>query len=123
MHPRNSTERTKSMTSQAGADHPIEKREIVAETPDLRVRVLTLAPGECRPWHYHNEITDTFFCLEGPMQVETRAPRGTHVLQVGESVAVGPKTAHYVSGVGHGRCRFLIVQGVGTYDHVRVGGS
>jgi hypothetical protein len=41
----------------------------------MRASVLTLAVGECVPWHYHSTITDSFVCLEGPMEVETRAPR------------------------------------------------
>jgi len=36
--------------------------------------------------------------------------------------AVPPKTAHYVHGAADGPCKFLIVQGVGVYDFVPVGG-
>jgi len=104
------------------ADYELEKRESVAEVPGLRVRLLTVAPGQCVPWHYHSEITDTFFCLEGVTVVETRAPRAVHTLHPGDSVAVAPRTAHLVQGQDGGRCRFLIVQGVGTYDFVPVGG-
>lgn len=102
--------------------YEIAGRETVAEGKDLRVRVLTLAAGQCVPWHYHTDITDSFVCLEGPMVVETRAPRAVHVLQPGERCAVGPKTAHYVHGLDDGPCKFLIVQGVGVYDYVPVGG-
>ena len=36
---------------------------------------------------------------------------------VGESCAVPPQmTAHHVTGHDGGRARFLIVQGIGTYD-------
>ena len=56
------------------ADYEIENRETVAEAPGLRVRILTLAQWQCVPWHYHSAITDTFFCMEGPMLVQTRAP-------------------------------------------------
>lgn len=97
-------------------------REVVAEGADLRVQVLTLAAGQAIPWHYHSEITDHMVCLEGPMVVETRAPRHTHVLDPGGRCTVPPKTAHYVHGVDGGPCRFLIVQGVGVYDFVPVGG-
>ena len=105
------------------ADYEIEKRETVAEVPGLRVRILTLAQGQCVPWHYHSAITDTFFCMEGPMLVQTRATRASHTLQPGESCAVAPMTAHYVSGVDHKPAKFMIVQGEGTYDYVAVGGE
>ena len=69
------------------------------------------------PWHYHSEVTDTFYCLEGVLSVETRDPDARHLLRVGESSAVPAMTAHRVTGRDGGRARFLIVQGVGTYDY------
>jgi quercetin dioxygenase-like cupin family protein len=102
--------------------YEIAGRELVAEGADLRVQILTLAAGQCIPWHYHSEITDQMVCLDGPMVVETRAPRHAYELAKGERCSVPPKTAHYVHGKDHGPCRFLIVQGVGVYDFVPVGG-
>ncbi len=67
-------------------------------------------------------LSDNFVCLEGPMVVETRAPRHVYRLLPGERCAVPPKTAHYVHGEADGPCKFLIVQGVGVYDFVAVGG-
>lgn len=103
--------------------YEIEKRETVADVPGLRVRILTLAEGQCVPWHYHSEITDTFFCMEGPLHIRTRAPRADYVLEAGQSCGVPAKVAHYVSGVDHQPARFMIVQGEGTYDYVPVGGE
>lgn len=111
------------MQVRSRSSNRIAGREMVAEGRDMRVQVLTLAAGECIPWHYHTEITDSFVCLEGPMVVETRAPRADHVLEPGQRCAVGPKTAHYVHGRNDGPCKFLIVQGVGVYDYVPVGGG
>ena len=64
--------------------------ETVMEGADMRAVVLTLDRGQCVPWHYHSSITDAFVCLRGPMVVETRAPRMTHVLNAGERCAVPP---------------------------------
>ena len=72
----------------------IERREVVAETDTLRVSILTLAEGQEVPWHYHTWVTDTFYCLEGALSVETRSPKARHLLDVGESCAVAPMTAH-----------------------------
>ncbi|MDD9906862.1 MAG: cupin domain-containing protein [Rhodospirillaceae bacterium] len=99
----------------------IRNRETVMEGEDMRVRVLTLDEGQCIPWHYHSEITDSFVCLEGPMVVETRAPRAEYVLGPGERCEVPPKVAHYVHGLDDGPFKFLIVQGVGVYDNIAVG--
>ena len=95
----------------------IERREVVAKTDALRVSILTLGAGQEVPWHYHSEVTDTFYCLEGVLSVETRAPNARHRLKVGESCAVPRMTAHRVTGHDGGRARFLIVQGIGTYDY------
>jgi quercetin dioxygenase-like cupin family protein len=96
--------------------------ETVMEGADMRALVLTLAAGECVPWHYHSDITDRFFCLGGTTVVETRAPAAVNRLEAGESCTVLPKTAHYVHGQDNGPCRFLLLQGVGVYDNVPVGG-
>ena len=109
------------MQERSRGTYEIAGRELVAEGADLRVQVLTLAAGQCIPWHYHSEITDQMVCLDGPMVVETRAPRHTYHLGKGERCSVPPKTAHYVHGRDGGACRFLIVQGVGVYDFVPVG--
>jgi quercetin dioxygenase-like cupin family protein len=95
--------------------------ERVMEGTDMRASVLTLAAGECVPWHYHSTIIDSFVCLEGPMEVETRAPRSVHRLTPGQRCEVAPKIAHSVHGVDGGPCRFLLMQGVGVYDNVAVG--
>ena len=92
----------------------IRNRETVMEGEDMRVRVLTLDEGQCIPWHYHSEITDSFVCLEGPMVIETRAPRAEYVLGPGERCEVPPKVAHYVHGLDDGPFKFLIVQGIGV---------
>ena len=109
------------MQSRSRSNYEIAGRELVAEGADLRVQVLTLAKGQCVPWHYHNEVADSFVCLEGPMVVETRAPRHEYRLAAGQRCAVPPKTAHYVHGEADGPCKFLIIQGVGVYDFVPVG--
>lgn len=99
----------------------IAGRETVMEGADMRALVLTLSAGQSIQWHYHSTITDVFVCLDGPMVVETRAPRAEYLLRPGERCAVPPKTAHFVHGVDGGACRFLILQGVGDYDNVAVG--
>jgi quercetin dioxygenase-like cupin family protein len=95
----------------------IEGRELIAETPDLRVQILTIAEGEEIPWHYHTIISDTFTCLEGPMTVRTKRGEADLELDVGETGTVSPNIAHKVTGRDGGRCRFVIVQGIGAYDY------
>jgi quercetin dioxygenase-like cupin family protein len=101
--------------------YAVEDREIVAATPDLRMVVLTLGRGQEVPWHWHSQVTDHVICLEGPMVVETRAPRESFELEAGERCTVPARRAHRVSGKDGGPCKFAILQGIGSYDFNPVG--
>lgn len=102
--------------------YTIENTEIVAETPDLRAVRLTLAPGQCVPWHWHSAIDDRFICLEGAIEIETKAPRGKHKLLPGDEHTVPLKVAHIVRNVADTTSRFMVIQGIGPYDYHPVGG-
>jgi quercetin dioxygenase-like cupin family protein len=106
--------------SKSEGTYTANRRETIAEAPNLRVRLLALGEGQCVPWHYHTNITDTFFCMQGPMQVSTRNPDTVHVLEPGGTCAVEPGTPHLVMGSNGGPCMFMVVQGVGVYDYVAV---
>jgi len=95
--------------------------ETVMEGADMRARLYSLGPGQRIPWHYHSKIADVFFCLGGPMIVETRAPKAKHLLHAGDRCTVPPMTAHCVYGADDGPCQYLILQGVGEYDNHAVG--
>jgi quercetin dioxygenase-like cupin family protein len=113
------------MTTQAPVKRPsyeVENYEMWAETPELRMVVLTLAAGQQVPWHWHTNICDTFFCMVGPMMIETRAPREIIELKPGETHVVPAKRAHRVTGKNDGPCKFGVLQGVGLYDFNPVGG-
>lgn len=109
------------MTASKEAAYAVEDREMMAETADLRMVVLTLGPGQEVPWHWHSNVSDQFICLEGSMVVETRAPREQFELIPGQRCAVPAKRAHRVSGKDGGRCKFAILQGIGRYDFNAVG--
>lgn len=108
------------MTRPEDLPYHINGRQLIAETDDLRVQILTLEPGEEIPWHYHTAVSDTFICLDGPMIVNTRSPDAMHELAIGEAIEVPPHAAHQVTGKSGGHCRFVIVQGVGTHDYIPV---
>ncbi len=103
--------------------YQVKAVEPVAVGSDVQARIFTLAPGETIPWHFHNAVTDWYFVLEGALAVETRAPRDERVVKVGGSYRIPAKTAHQISNRSESDTRFLLVQGVGGYDFVRVGGS
>ncbi|MBV8337090.1 MAG: cupin domain-containing protein [Alphaproteobacteria bacterium] len=105
-----------------GQGYAVKSIKPVAVGSDVQARLFTLAPGEMIPWHFHSEVTDWYFVLEGALSIETRAPADRRELAVGETYHIKPKTAHLISNRSPGDTRFLLVQGVGHYDFLRVGG-
>jgi len=92
--------------------------DVLARTDRLRCLILGLGEKRCVPWHSHSEIDDTFFCIEGPMRVETRDPDATYVLMPGDTCRAIAGQPHFVSGTYGNPCLFLVVQGTGQYNYV-----
>jgi quercetin dioxygenase-like cupin family protein len=105
-----------------GAGYAVKSNEPVAIGSDVQARVFTLAPGETIPWHFHSAVTDSYFVLEGRLSIETRAPTERQLLAAGGTYRIPPKTAHLIANRSDADTRFLLVQGVGPYDFLRVGG-
>ena len=106
-----------------GQGYTIKSVEPVAIGSDVQARIFTLAPGEEIRWHFHSAVTDWYFVLEGVLSIETRAPRDRRLLRVGERHNIPPKTAHLIGNRSDADTRFLLVQGVGAYDFMPVGGE
>ena len=106
-----------------GAGYTVKSIEPVAVGSDVQVRFFTLAPGETIPSHFHSTVTDWYFVLEGALSIETRAPADRQILAMGGTYRIPPKTVHLVANRSDSDTRFLLVQGVGAYDFLRVGGS
>jgi quercetin dioxygenase-like cupin family protein len=106
-----------------GAGYRIKAIEPVMMGRDVQARLFTLAPGEAIPWHFHSTVTDWYFVLQGTLSIETRAPPDRRLLPIGASHQILPKTAHRISNPTAADTRFLLLQGVGAYDFVTVGGE
>ena len=95
--------------------YPLERRELIAEAPGLRMQILTVAAGQEVPWHWHSEVTDTFWCMEGPMVIETRAPREVVELQPARCMRCRRGGRIGSPARMAGAADFGILQGVGVY--------
>ena len=104
-----------------GTGYGVKLIEPVAIGSDVQARLFTLAPDETIPWHFHSAVTDWYFVLEGALSIETRAPADRQRLAVGGTYRIPPKTAHLIANRSDTDTRFLLVQGVGPYDFLRVG--
>ena len=90
--------------------------EVVVETASLRIARLTLAPNGVVPWHWQSTVSERFVCLEGEIEVETRAPRLRRQLLPGGECAIAPKRAHTLRNLGAKPARFVVIQDGGRYD-------
>lgn len=111
------------MTALSPSKRPyvIDSAEVLAETPDLRMTVFTVGVGQEIPWHWHSNVADRFFGMEGVTVVEIRAPATRLELAPGQTGVVPPKRAHRITGKDGARCKFALLQGIGTYDFNLVG--
>ena len=104
-------------------DYTITQTVVIAETPELRVIDLTLAPGECVPWHLHPDNDDLFIALRGSFEIrevlggdKTR----TTPMRALDRHNVEKRVPHTAVNVSDAGCQFLIVQGPGRYDFKRL---
>jgi quercetin dioxygenase-like cupin family protein len=100
--------------------YTVKSVETIADGTDVRVRLFTLASGEIIPWHYHSQCSDHYFVLQGTLSVETRNPEAQHALEAGVSHRLQPGMPHQICNRSETDCRFLLVQGVGVFDWVKV---
>ena len=70
------------------------------------------------PWHYHNNIQDTFYVITGSIKLFLRDPKEELVLQPGETYSVKARRPHLVTNNGDCSANFLVLQGVGEYDYI-----
>jgi len=98
--------------------YEVERRARHAERPGFRISELQISPTQQVPWHFHTNIQDTFYVLEGELRIFLREPKEEVRLAPGQTYAVRPGRAHLVTNSGQGSATFLVLQGIGEYDYV-----
>jgi mannose-6-phosphate isomerase-like protein (cupin superfamily) len=98
--------------------YEVERRARHAERAGFRISELQLSPTQQVPWHYHTNIQDTFYVLEGDLRLFLRDPKEEVRLAPGETYTVRPARPHLVTNAGSRSVTFLVLQGIGEYDYV-----
>ena len=106
--------------SDASELYAVERRARHAEREGFRISELQISPTQIVPWHYHNNIQDTFYVLAGRIQVHLQNPKESADLGPGDTFKVEARRPHLVRNIGAGSATFLILQGIGEYDYVPV---
>jgi len=98
--------------------YEVERRATHAARPGFRINELQISPAQTVPWHYHSNIQDTFYVIEGQIRIFLRGPKEEIRLGPGETYSVPPRRPHLVTNGGDCSATFLILQGIGEYDYV-----
>ena len=98
--------------------YEVERRVHHAERPGFRINELQISPTQKVPWHYHSNIQDTFYVLEGRIRVFLRDPKEEVRLGPGNTYSVPPRRPHLVVNGSDVSATFLVLQGIGEYDFV-----
>ena len=98
--------------------YEVEYRAQHAARPGFRIQELRLSKTQKVPWHYHNNVQDTFYVLEGQLRIFLQDPKEEVRLTSGQTFTARPKRPHLVTNGGEQSVSFLVLQGVGEYDYV-----
>ena len=101
--------------------YEVERRTLHAERPGFRISELQISRTQQVPWHYHNNIHDTFYVIEGYIGLFLREPTEKVRLGPGDTYSVRPRRPHMVINSGDCSATFLVLQGIGEYDYVALG--
>ena len=98
--------------------YEVEQRAYHAQRPGFRIAELRISPTQKVPWHYHNNVQDAFYVIEGQLRIFLRDPKEEVRLGPGETYSVRPRRPHLVTNAGASSATFLVLQGIGEYDYV-----
>ncbi|HEY1362314.1 MAG TPA: cupin domain-containing protein [Xanthobacteraceae bacterium] len=98
--------------------YEVERRAYHAARPGFRIAELQISPTQKVPWHYHSNVSDTFYVVEGAIRIFLQQPKEEVRLERGETYSVAPKRPHLVVNGGKSSATFLVLQGIGEYDFV-----
>jgi mannose-6-phosphate isomerase-like protein (cupin superfamily) len=98
--------------------YEVERRAYHLQRPGFRIAELQLSLTQTIPWHCHNNVSDTFYVLEGRLRLFLQNPKEEVRLDVGQSYAVAAGRPHLVTNAGDTSMTILVLQGVGEYDYV-----
>ncbi|TMJ53648.1 MAG: cupin domain-containing protein [Alphaproteobacteria bacterium] len=102
----------------ASALYEVERRAQYGARPGFRITELQISPSQKVPWHYHSNIHDTFYVVEGALRIFLQQPKEEVRLARGQTFSVPPKRPHLVTNGGDTSAVFLVLQGIGDYDFV-----
>ena len=96
----------------------VERLAYFAQRPGFHISELQISPTQQVPWHYHSNVQDTFYVIEGQVRLFLREPKEEVRLGPADTYSVRPRRPHLVTNGGKQSATFLVLQGIGEYDFV-----
>src|SRR5438132_10091033 len=91
--------------------YEVERRARHAQRPGFHISELQLSPTQTVPWHFHTDIADTFYVLEGDMRLFLQNPKEEVRLKPVETFTAVTKRPHLLTNAGNTALPFLVLQG------------
>jgi mannose-6-phosphate isomerase-like protein (cupin superfamily) len=98
--------------------YEVERRAEHAARPGFRITELQISQTQKVPWHYHSNVQDTFYVLEGELRIFLQDPKEEVRLKPGQTYTARARRPHLVTNGGETSATFLVLQGIGEYDFV-----
>lgn len=98
--------------------YEVERRAEHAARPGFRITELQISRTQKVPWHFHSNVQDTFYVLQGQLRIFLQNPKEEVRLGPGDTYSVPPRRPHLVVNGGEASATFLVLQGIGEYDFV-----
>jgi mannose-6-phosphate isomerase-like protein (cupin superfamily) len=108
----------KPAVKDASGLYEVERRAYHAARPGFRIAELQISPTQKVPSHSHSNVQDTFYVIEGELQLFMQDPKEDVRLKPGETYSVRAGRPHLVTNAGKTSATFLVLQGIGEYDFV-----
>lgn len=108
----------KPAVKHASGLYEAERRAYHAARPGFGIAELQISPTQKVPRHSHSNVQDTFYVIEGELQLFMQDPKEDLRLKPGETYSVRAGRPHLVTNVGKTSATFLVLQGIGEYDFV-----
>jgi mannose-6-phosphate isomerase-like protein (cupin superfamily) len=112
------TENSMEAVKDASHLYEVERRAEHAARLGFPITELQISSTQKVPWHYHNNVQDTFYVLSGNLRIFLREPKEEVRLGSGETCTVKARCPHLVTNGGDKSATFLVLQGIGEYDFV-----
>ena len=98
--------------------YEVERRAEHAARAGFRITELQISKTQKVPWHYHSNVQDTFYVLEGELRIFLQDPKEEVRLKPGQTYTARARRPHLVTNGGETSATFLVLQGIGEYDFV-----